>query len=407
MRVAALTQYVHDAGGVEAYLQHVLAALADRGHQVAVWHEFKPPPGRRQFVVDGTPVRCIDAGNVPGAVASLSAWKPDVVFLNGLSSPAAELQFTAATPTVVFLHGYHGTCISGTKTRMFPTATPCSRPLGPGCLLQYFPRRCGGWSPVSMIEAFQLQRLRQGLLGRVAFVATFSSHMRDEAIANGVHPDRAVHLPMFAPSAESPAGRIHELFEREAQPRGWHLTFLGRMERLKGAHLLVEALSLLDPALRSKLRVTFAGDGRERPRLEAAASRVTGVATHFTGWISPEDRRELLTTTDLLVVPSVWPEPLGLVGIEAGAAGVPVVAFDVGGVREWLKDGVNGRVIDTLPPSATGLAAAIRDCLSDPRRLRTWSEAAIAHTQQHAAAAHVAALEALLQNAAAGAARSA
>ena len=401
-----LTQYIHDAGGVEAYLQYVLAALADRGHQVGVWHEFKPPAGRRRFVADGTSVHRIDAGNVPDAVATLRAWNPDVVFLNGLSSPAAELQLTAATSTVVFLHGYHGTCISGTKTRMFPSASPCSRPLGPGCLVHYFPRRCGGLNPVSMIEAFQQQRLRQALLGNAAFVATFSSHMREEAIANGVDAERAVHLPMFAPAGAA-ASRIHELFAWEDQPQAWQLSFLGRMERLKGAHLLVEALSLLDPALRSKLRVTFAGDGRERARLEAAASRITDVATHFTGWISPEDSRALLTTTDLLVVPSVWPEPLGLVGIEAGAAGVPVVAFDVGGVREWLEDGVNGRVVDSLPPSASGLATAIADCLSDPRRLRLWSESARALTQQHAAAAHVAALEGLLQSAAAGAVRSA
>lgn len=407
MRIAVLSQYVHDAGGVEVYLQHVLTALADRGHQVAVWYEFKPPPGRRQFVADGTQAHRIDAGNLPAAVASLNAWNPDVVFLNGLSSPAAELQFTAATPTVVFLHGYHGTCISGTKTRMFPSATPCSRPLGPGCLAHYFPRRCGGWNPVSMIEAYQQQRRRQRLLARAAFVATFSSHMREEAVANGVHPERAVHLPIFAPSAESPSGRIHELFEREEQPSRWQLAFLGRMERLKGAHLLIEALSLLEPALRSKLRVTFAGDGRERTRLEAAASRVADVDTHFTGWISPAERRGLLTSADLLVVPSVWPEPLGLVGIEAGAAGVPVIAFDVGGVREWLKDGVNGRIVESLPPSAPGLAAGIRDCLSDPRRLRRWSESATRLTQQHAAAAHVAALEGLLQTAAARAVKSA
>ena len=67
-------------------------------------------------------------------------------------------------------------------------------------------------------------------------------------------------------------------------------------------------------------------------------------------------------------MPSVWPEPFGLVGPEAGAAGLPAVAFSVGGIPEWLKDGVNGILAKGNPPRATGLATAIVQVFADPTR---------------------------------------
>ena len=47
----------------------------------------------------------------------------------------------------------------------------------------------------------------------------------------------------------------------------------------------------------------------------------------------------------MVVVPSTWPEPFGMVGIEAMAYGKPVIAFDVGGISEWLKDGETGFLV--------------------------------------------------------------
>jgi glycosyltransferase involved in cell wall biosynthesis len=73
----------------------------------------------------------------------------------------------------------------------------------------------------------------------------------------------------------------------------------------------------------------------------------------------------LFDSADLLVLPSLWPEPFGLVGPEAGIRGLPAAAFALGGIPEWLTDGVNGAIARGLQ-SASSLADAVVRCLRDP-----------------------------------------
>ena len=147
-----------------------------------------------------------------------------------------------------------------------------------------------------------------------------------------------------------------------------HLLFSGRMEYLKGGHVFLEALPQVASQLGQRLSVTFAGEGRERPALERRAAEVGNpqLQIEFPGWVDRSRIEALLRNCDLLVVPSLWPEPFGLVGPEAGQYGVPVAAFDVGGIHDWLVSGVNGYLASGNPPTAAGLAAAIVACLRDP-----------------------------------------
>jgi glycosyltransferase involved in cell wall biosynthesis len=390
MRIAVVTQFIHDAGGVEAYLRSVLPALSSAGHDIAVWHEFAVPYGSSTYARPDVSCRLLNSARAETSVADIRAWKPDVLFLNGLSEPSLEMRLTEQTRTVTFLHAYHGTCISGGKTHMFPTPVVCDRPLGAGCLTRYYPRRCGGWNPRVMIEAYAKQKVRRQLLHRSAFVATFSEYMRREAISNGVDQARAVHLPAFSTAATTMSAVSP--IRSSADDRPLHVGFIGRMERLKGAHLLVEALAILDRDLRSRMQVTFAGDGRERTTLEQAARRISGVSISFPGWISACERERLLSSIDLLVVPSIWPEPLGLVGIEAASAGVPAIAFDVGGISDWLKDHVTGRLLPS-PPSGKTLARALADAVQDREQLRVWGIEARERAQRMTLETHVSALE--------------
>jgi glycosyltransferase involved in cell wall biosynthesis len=103
-------------------------------------------------------------------------------------------------------------------------------------------------------------------------------------------------------------------------------------------------------------------------RAHAIKSPVLELGTvDFPGWLRQEDLGALMTTSDLLVVPSLWPEPFGAVGPAAGQHSVPAAAFAVGGIQQWLADGVTGHLAPADPPTSTGLARAIAQCLEDPQ----------------------------------------
>jgi glycosyltransferase involved in cell wall biosynthesis len=90
------------------------------------------------------------------------------------------------------------------------------------------------------------------------------------------------------------------------------------------------------------------------------------LTVEFTGWIAHEDVSALMRAVDLLVVPSLWPEPLGSVGPAAAQYGLPAAAFDSGGIPQWLADDVSGHLAPSDPPSPTRLARAVIQCLADP-----------------------------------------
>ena len=90
------------------------------------------------------------------------------------------------------------------------------------------------------------------------------------------------------------------------------------------------------------------------------------------GWASREEVLALLDETSVFVFPSLWPETMGIVGVEALSRGVPVVASDVGGVREWCVDGETGFVVP--PKDAAAMADRIERLVSDEQRLQAFGE---------------------------------
>ncbi len=360
-------------GGVETYIGQLIPALLERGHEVLFLHEGGGDPARPAIpAIDRVPRLSCAPARRGAALAELAAWQPDVLFVQAFTDPATEAAALALAPAVFFAHAYYGTCISGNKAFSTPAVRPCDRTFGPACLALYFPRRCGGLDPRTMLREYRRQVSRLASLQRYSGIVTFSAHMRREYVAHGFADTQVHQLPPVYPSL----GVAGEQTSGDRPPmddaRERRLAFIGRLERLKGARVLLEALALLRAQVAHPLRLTVAGDGPDLASCREDAARLSAahpnVRIDFVGWISQVACAALVTSSDVVVMPSLWPEPFGFAGAEAVQRGIPVAAFDVGAVREWLTEGRSGAVAPADPPAAAGLADAIQRALSLPRR---------------------------------------
>jgi glycosyltransferase involved in cell wall biosynthesis len=401
-------------GGSERYLQEVLPHLRAAGHEIGFWCETGSPGDRARLQVpDDTPTWCAADLGPDAAIGRLRDWHPDLLYCHGLLDPDIEAATLEVAPAVFFAHSYYGTCTGGPKAHGFPASRPCRKRFGWRCLLHYYPRRCGGWNPGTMAKEHRRQSSRLRILRRYRAIVTHSRYMRDEYLAHGFGTDRVRRVTYLiesgsdaSPAPDDPHGPRRQT--DDANPRRaerWCLLFVGRMDRLKGGRLLLDALPTAAERLTRPIHAIFLGDGPERHRWETYARSVAArapVSTEFTGWRHGVEFESTVRRGHLLVVPSLWPEPFGRVGVEVGRFGIPAAAFDVGGISEWLEDGVSGALAPGDPPTMPGLAEAICRCLADAQILGRLGEGAAERARDFTAPWHLADLEPILEQAAHG-----
>ena len=402
MRIGIVNWSRRKAGGAEYYLSGLIPALMAAGHATALWYEIDQPVTRPSITPDGQiPVWEVSSLGATRAIAELRQWKPDLVYCHGLAEPGLESRVVDIAPAVFFAHGYYGTCISGAKMWKMPKVLPCSRRFGWQCFLHFYPHRCGGLSPVTMMREYRRQAARLELIGRYQAIVTHSRHMRDEYLAHGVPSERVHRIPFPVAGADLATTESPRAHSARADQTVCRLFFIGRMEDVKGGLLLLDALPRVRQMLSRPVTVSLAGDGRERSRWQRRAADLMAhdrdLSIEFTGWLERPRLDAVLDSTDLLVVPSVWPEPFGQVGPEAGMRGVPVAAFATGGISDWLKEGVNGYLAPGNPPRAAALADAIVKCLHDPATHDRLRQGAVAVAKRFTMAAHIADLLSIFQ----------
>jgi len=369
MRIAIINWSNRRIGGTGTYLSAVVPQLQRAGHQIALWHEVNTPVEYDPIPMPAdAPVWSMTELGLEPALTALSSWQPDLLYAHGLLDPAVERRTLQIAPSVFFAHNYYGTCISGAKTVRRPVVAPCGRTFGWQCLAHYYPRGCGGWNPVTMVREFRQQRNRLQLLSHYSAIVTHSTHMQKEYINHGLNASRVFNVKYGADESSPVAAGAGAVVPTHDGP--WELLFAGRMDDLKGGRELILALPMVVRHLDREVRLTFAGDGPRRQEWAALAQRVSRVEprvhVRFSGWLPRRHIDTLFAQSDLLVLPSLWPEPLALVGLEAARHRLPVAAFAVGGISDWLSSGQNGFLAPGDPPTVDGLVDAIVACLKDP-----------------------------------------
>jgi len=152
--------------------------------------------------------------------------------------------------------------------------------------------------------------------------------------------------------ATIPHGLPESLFRLEPLP-GDYLAFLGRISPEKGVEHAIEIARRAG----MKLRLAAKVDRVDREYFETVVRPLLqGPGVEFLGEISEGEKQEFLGSAYALLFPVVWPEPFGLVMIEAMACGTPVVAFPNGSVPEVLTEGVTGFICKGVEAAVEAVA---------------------------------------------------
>jgi len=248
------------------------------------------------------------------------------------------------------IHTHQPYCPSG--SRYFKNSDrACTRAFSiSGCTLHALTEHCCSVRPAKLREAFQTTAWDQESLGHFAAIA-ISGYVREQMIRSG-YATEGIHVlhnpaPDPVPITPIPAG----------VPR---FVSIGRLEPLKGLQTLLRAFSLV----RVPAHLDIAGDGTQFEQLRKLALTL-GLADSVTfhGWLDPEGVNDLIDKSRAVVFPSTWPEPAGLVSLEAQTRGRPVIASRVGGIPEYVQDESTAILVPPSDPST--LAAAITRLATD------------------------------------------
>jgi len=357
MRILLACPYAWEApGGVQTHVRQLAGTLADRGHEVLVI-----APGRRAPVepwvrIVGRPIAVPYGGTVAPICFSRVSWRrvrevmwwfePELVHAHEPLTPSTSMLAVEAAqvPVVATFHAYLH------RSRLLSAAAPA------------------------------LRRVWRRIRVRVAVSAAAASF-----VARAFPGDVEI----------VPNGVAVEPFEQaraaEGLPEGRRLLWVNRLDRQKAFPVAVRAFDLLAREL-PDLSFVVAGEGRDRAavdRLQATVRR----RVVMLGTVAHTDLPPYFAACDAFVSSATGQESFGMVLVEAMAAGLPVVATDVPGYREVVRDGIEGLLVPPGDPVA--LASAVARILGDRRLAERLADAGRARASEYSWERIVPRLEAL------------
>ena len=299
------------AGGAELHLFEIFGRLARWGHRIRLvasgWHGADPKARIQDIEISRSGSRTTFTLTGRGAIRrALAEERPDVLVEDVNKLPLYSAGLTDVPSYVIVPHLFGTTAFEEVP-----------------------------WWQALIVWAAELPVPRA--YRRSAFHA-ISESTRDDLVARGV-PESQVRV--IHPGVDSVTFSPRPGLDRTAHPS---FLYVGRLKRYKGVGTAIEALAAARQG-RSDMTLEVAGNGDDRPRLEAQARRLgVGDAVRFHGFITDEHKLRLMRTSWANVFPSVK-EGWGLTVVEAAACGTPSLTSNSPGLRDSVRDGVTGYLV--------------------------------------------------------------
>lgn len=361
MRILFVHERIGALGGAEANALITARELKARGHEVGLLHGLGTGKGedswREVFDFRGA------AGGAASARGALRAFLPDVVYVHKIADLGLlEALARSPVPVVRMVHDHDIYCMRSYKYSVF-TRKICTRAASLHCVLG-----CGAFLARNRGIGFPLRYVSYGdkrreieLNKRFARMLVVTRFMRDELLKNGFDPARIEIHPPVPPPGDP--GLRSNFSSRNL------IVFAGQIIRGKGVDALLESLALV----REPFECIILGEGSHRAACQALCARLgLNDRVTFQGFVPQEQLKNYYRECTLVAISSVWPEPIATIGLEVMRYALPVVAFDAGGIRDWLEDGRNGFLVPWMDRGA--FARSVECLLRDKALAREMGE---------------------------------
>lgn len=361
MKILVVSKTFGVSGGTEKYILQLLTGFVARGHQVSLLYGQKRGKGDMSFdllekvlcapVLNKYPSKDM-IGKIDKVNEFIDEVKPDVVYLMDILNYELIERFVQNYPTVAIEHHPGLFCFRDSKSYFF-SRKKCSDNIGIPCYLHgcFFGRKIPAkFLPLSSALIHVKKRIK--VYRTVSHIICISNYMKNLFMANGFSESQLFLIPHYTDAPKES--------ETEYPRNSSIVLYVGRVDRYKGVDFLIESIL----HVKKNIKVIIAGDGSWLNKMKLFAQvKGLGRRIKFLGRCKQEVLEKLYKEAAVVVVPSIWDEPFGLVGIEAMAFARPVVAFDVGGISDWLENGETGFLVCCR--DAKGFAEKINILLED------------------------------------------
>lgn len=356
MKVLLVNDFCGNVGGAESYFINLCNILVKYGvevvslsssekHAEVSWKSYQVEPYPLEYKSGLSRLWNPKAAKLTAEI--IKKEKPDLMHAHNVFSRLSPSVLNTASrniPVVLTVHDYRFNC---PKSKLNESLEPCPYTVkfGFGCLKR------GCVTPQMLLYQTIRNRICEKAFRKTNTLiapSMFMKKMLEENIGGNV---AYIHHGIDVRN-----------FEYTKPPQNKTILFLGRLVLDKGLEYLIKAMPEVNRKL-SGVRLVVAGDGPEKEKLTRLAKELNLENVEFLGRIPNENIKTIYPKSDIVCIPSIWQDNSPMVVYEAMASGRPIIASRVGGIPDFIGDGVDGY---TLPPKdADALANKIVEVLGD------------------------------------------
>ncbi|QOR61945.1 glycosyltransferase family 4 protein [Sulfurovum sp. ST-21] len=298
----------------------------------------------------------------------LKLLKPDLIYVHQVES-IEVIRALAETkiPVIGFVHDHKHFCLREHKYTTITHET-CTKPVGIGCYgcLGFINKKSS--FPYISLKTLSGIREVQTLLKKFDHMVVASDYMKNHLGLHGFKEKKITKIPLFSQSEGSTIAKNAIAHEKR-------FLFVGQLVRGKGVDTLLNAFATLK---NRNIVLDICGDGKQRKELEEQSQKL-GISSRvvFHGKIDSEALGNYYANAYAVVIPSRAPETFNLVGIEAMKHGKAVLASNVGGISEWLKNEENGLSFSSNDEKE--LSRVLQKAIDNPQMVKKMGETGLDH----------------------------